>query len=256
MRKLLFALAVGLAALLGTSAAHAQDQGKPLPPDPVAQPQSGGPGVVPGPVVPGPGTPIPGPGLTPLPGPGGPGCGDHGCCVPTKKVCVPEPTTLIVKKVVYGSECKDFCIRKCALCGLLGGSCATCDHGCGTGGCASGNCGDGHGHGGSWLSGLHDKIYCPRLSFECGHPHTKRVLLKRVDEVGCCPDFKCHVEEHPVCSAPCPAPCATPGALPPGTVIPIGPPAGAPPAVGPAGAAAPMPVQPDAVMPAATGAPK
>jgi hypothetical protein len=84
------------------------------------------------------------------------------------KVCVAEPTTKKVVKVVYEEKEVDYCLPGCSFFGLLRGGCA---------------CGAGPG---------------------CGKPRTRKVLIKRfVTEE--CPATKCEVREAaPACPAPCP----------------------------------------------------
>lgn len=112
-----------------------------------------------------------------------PGCAkgcEAACC--TKKVCVPETTTKKITKTVYGSKCKDFCLKGCVFnfprlfhrsCDACGNStpCASCD--------------------------------------KCGQVRTKRVLLKKKIDCGEECETKCKVVEQP---ASCP-PARTHGLL-------------------------------------------
>ena len=83
------------------------------------------------------------------------------CAAPcVHKVCVPEPTTVVKDKVIYDDRCVDYCLPKCSLLSILKGGC-----GCGAGGCA-----------------------------DCGHPRSRRVLIKKVVQEEC-PDVKCVVQE-------------------------------------------------------------
>ena len=87
-------------------------------------------------------------------------------CAP--KVCVPEPTTRKVEKVVYDDKCVDYCLPRCSLFSLFAGK----GCGCGDGGCLN-----------------------------CGQPRTRHVLIKRLVREEC-PDVKCEVREAPCVPGP------------------------------------------------------
>jgi hypothetical protein len=213
MRKLLFAVVVGVAAWIAP-AVHAQAPVASAPAAAVAQPPKG--------------EPIPPPiGVVPAPVPqDAPGCCEQSCPVKTKKVCVPEHTTKIHTKVIYSCETKDFCFPKCSFCCHLRHCCDK--------GCEDGHCGQG-GHGG--IHGLHD-FRCPEPA-GCGHACHRHVLLKKVCEIEC-PDVKCHVEEQvvtPCAHGNCPVDnCSTPLVTGPQT-IPVVPPTGTVPYMPPANGA-------------------
>ncbi|HVS36025.1 MAG TPA: hypothetical protein VMS17_10635 [Gemmataceae bacterium] len=82
-------------------------------------------------------------------------------CGPT--VCVPEPTTRKIDKVIYDQKCVEYCLPHCSFWSLFGGGC----------GCASG----------------------------CGTPHVRHVLIKKIVHEDC-PDVKCEVREAPCVPGP------------------------------------------------------
>jgi hypothetical protein len=94
-----------------------------------------------------------------VPGQGG------SCPVSTRKVCVPEPTTKKTTKAVYSCRCEDFCLPGFHLHGLFhhtdGDACPACEAG------------------------------------KCGHPLTKKVLVKKVCTEEC-DSYKCVPAEVPV----------------------------------------------------------
>lgn len=236
MRKLLFAFAIGAAVWIAP-AVQAQAPEAVVVSQAPASPAATG--TVPTPLPPPPGAALPmlpGPDCAPAPTSCAAPC-EQPCNIKTKKVCVGEPTTRIIKTWVYCSQTKDFCLPKCALCGgHAKPGCSTCD-----------TCGHGHG------------VKCPECP-QCGHPFHKRVLMKKVCETEC-PDVKCHVEEQvvmPTCHTPtCHTPCASgncpsgccpagtvvPGTVAPGTqVFPIAPPAGSQPFMPPVTSVVPQPM--------------
>jgi hypothetical protein len=100
-------------------------------------------------------------------------CATAPCCTPMKTICVPEPATKIKVSVQYCSICEKICYPKCS---LFGAKCG-CDSGCGQPG--------------------HD----------CGHPYTKRVLVKKFVEEEL-PRNKCVAVTVPACEANhCAQPC-------------------------------------------------
>jgi hypothetical protein len=95
-----------------------------------------------------------------------PACASAPCCTPTKTICVPEPSTKIKVTIEYCSICEKICFPKCS---LFGG----CQNGCQTG-CQPG--------------------------YDCGHPYTKRVLVKKYVEEEL-PRNKCVAVTVPACEA-------------------------------------------------------
>ena len=104
-------------------------------------------------------------GQTPTPCPGGLGGVPAGAtCAPTETTCVPEHYVKKTTKVVYTSGCEPLCLPYCS--GLFG--CLGCDSG------------------------------------HCGHPHTSRYLIKKIQtkeedaikcvpaEVPACERGRCH----------------------------------------------------------------
>lgn len=116
-----------------------------------------------------------------------PGCAkgcEAACC--TKKVCVPETTTKKITKTVYGSKCKDFCLKGCVFNfpRLFHRNCDACG--------SSTPCVD-----------------CEK----CGKVRTKRVLLKKKIDCGEECETKCKVVEEPAVCAPACGPTCNTGLL-------------------------------------------
>jgi hypothetical protein len=112
--------------------------------------------------------PFAAPASQPVVGPVGAACCQADCGA---KVCVPVAGIKKRDKVIYDEKCVDYCIPRCSLWSIFSGQC-----GCGgEAGCQN-----------------------------CGQPHTKRLLVKRIVHEEC-PDVKCEVQAAPCAAYELPA---------------------------------------------------